>query len=193
MQKPQNIRRILQISVLACAVADAALLLVYLSPWVPSRAEAAARVNSERVQLEILRERVNRLQQLQAHLGRSRQQADELVQSSMRPEGTVFSDVLTEFNRMAQRTRVRASNIAFQPSKETQAGLRQIGITANLEGQYSDVIEFLNAVERSPIFFIVNEISLSEGAGESHEKGVIRLYVQMQTYARAEGEDTSAT
>jgi Tfp pilus assembly protein PilO len=185
MARPRNLRRLLQSAVLICALADVALFLVYVSPLVPSHADATEQVARATTELNLKRTTVSNLQLLKSRIVQSEREARELTGTAMPPEQTVFSDVLQEMDKLAKASHVQAAGIGFDKAKTTTAGLREIGITANVEGQYSDVIEFLNAIERSPIFFIVDEITLTGSRAETGN-GAIRLGVRLETYARVE-------
>ena len=65
--------------------------------------------------------------------------------------------------------------------KDIEAGnLEPIEMQYDLEGSYTDLAKFLNALERDDMFFIINSVTLG---GEPH--GTVRLSVKLETYLKA--------
>jgi type IV pilus assembly protein PilO len=57
-------------------------------------------------------------------------------------------------------------------------GLRKLSIEIALSGDYLQEVKFINALERDPMFFLVDGISLGE------QQGNVRLQLKLETYLR---------
>jgi type IV pilus assembly protein PilO len=61
-----------------------------------------------------------------------------------------------------------------------EGGLEPVEMEWNLEGNYTSLAHFINALERDEMFFIINDISLGGQA-----QGPIKLDMKMETYLKA--------
>jgi len=59
-------------------------------------------------------------------------------------------------------------------------GLRPVQIDAAFTGSYPNMMRFINDLERSKTFFIVNSVSLGESQG-----GDVKLQLKLETYVKA--------
>jgi hypothetical protein len=61
-------------------------------------------------------------------------------------------------------------------------------------GDYANVVQFINGMERSPVFFVIDGVSASMGRANPGEtgpginrEGTIHLLVSLETYVRSDG------
>jgi type IV pilus assembly protein PilO len=59
-------------------------------------------------------------------------------------------------------------------------GLRPVEIEADFSGGYLQLVRFINALERDPLFFIIDSVQLG---GE--QAGVVKLQLKLETYQKA--------
>lgn len=88
------------------------------------------------------------------------------------------------------------------PSTAAQAGNARwqslypgISISVTVEGPYADLRRFLNEVENSRHFIVINAVEL-EGVSDAHSEGgtsLVSLRLDMATYFQREGASTVAT
>lgn len=92
-----------------------------------------------------------------------------------------YSAVSSELGKVASETGVRVSQIAYEPKPAEVPNLQQVIINANLDGDYLQVVKFINALERDRMFFMVDSLTLAQEQG-----GMVRLQVRLETYLRTE-------
>ena len=92
-----------------------------------------------------------------------------------------YSAVSSELGKVASENGVRISGIGYDPKPAEVPNLQQVAINANLDGDYLQVVKFINALERDPMFFMVDSLTLAQEQG-----GVVRLQVRLETYLRAQ-------
>ena len=64
----------------------------------------------------------------------------------------------------------------------TGRNLTQVGLDASVSGDYVNIVKFMNSLQRSPNFYIVESLSLqAEGQGTA---GAMRIGLHMKTYFR---------
>jgi type IV pilus assembly protein PilO len=92
-----------------------------------------------------------------------------------------YSAVSSELGKVAGETGVRVSQISYDPKPAEVPNLQQVIISANLDGDYLQVVKFINALERDHMFFMVDSLTLAQEQG-----GMVRLQVRLETYLRTE-------
>ena len=58
-------------------------------------------------------------------------------------------------------------------------GLHKLSIEIALSGDYLQEVKFINALERDPMFFLIDGITLGE------QQGNVRLQLKLETYLRS--------
>lgn len=178
------LRRKLMLAFFAALAVNLALLFWLFSPQAPSR--AAARQQLERVQLQwmALRGQELQLRQLDQRVHLSQQQVGEIMAAGIPEESQASSKLLTEFSRIATLAQVQIAGAEFQPDKAPRQGLRRIAVTLQVSGGYGSVVRFLNQLERSPMFFLLDQVSVSGAAANTAPSGSVKLDLQLEAYAR---------
>jgi type IV pilus assembly protein PilO len=92
-----------------------------------------------------------------------------------------YSAVSSELGKVATQTGVRVSQISYEPKPADIPNLQQVIMNANLDGDYLQVVKFINALERDRMFFMVDSLTLAQEQG-----GMVRLQVKLETYLRTE-------
>lgn len=180
--------RNLKIAVIACLAADLALLGWLLSPRAPSQAAMQAQVNAARAHYVAMRLQAAQLARLNQRIHISQTQMQELMAQGIPQQEDASSKLLTEISRIAGLSHVVVSGAQFNPDKKAQDGLRRIAISLQVDGPYPGVVGFVNRIERSPMFFIINQISASGAAAVNANRaggGQVKLQVQLEAYEEA--------
>lgn len=191
---PQDVKRILRWSVAVCFALDVVLSAFLLSPWSPSKAAGEQRLSDLTLEYQTVAGKVKTLDRLQGRLRASQKQIESLQQSSMPAEREVSSAVLAEVHRIAESSHVDAEGMSLKPDQKTHEGLRKVEMKVMVTGDYTSVVQFINDIERSPIFFVIDGVSASVGranqggaAAGVNSRGTIHLLVSLETYVQADG------
>lgn len=93
-----------------------------------------------------------------------------------------YSEVLAELGRLTQKTGVRLANVQYpwNPVLSGDYALTELHMDASVSGDYRPIVEFINALERDKMFFLVNGVSLS-----GQQTGTVNLRIRLTTYLRA--------
>lgn len=169
-------RRKLKRALVALLLVDAAVLGLWLSPLVRSpkwRLEAYNQLHSE---LLAKRRQAAAVEGIDGKLERARTDIQRFYEGRL-PERQ--SEIAAELGVLAKRHRVQLSQVSYATEAAELADLSRVEVQAALEGNYVEVIKFINALERDELFFIINSISLDEQQG-----GAVKLQIVMETYTR---------
>jgi type IV pilus assembly protein PilO len=90
-----------------------------------------------------------------------------------------WSVISAELYKLAQENGVGLESIRYQPDDAGLPGLQRVKIETGIKGDYSKIAHFVNAVERSKMLFVINEISLSAQQG-----GTVELRIKFETFLK---------
>ena len=115
---------------------------------------------------------------VQGRVEQARAQIDDFYKTRLANEP---SAVYVELGKLAAANRVRMSGAKYDLSETELPNVQMMSIEATLSGSYVDTIKFINALERSKMFFIVDGVGLDEQQG-----GGVHLSVKLETYVRGQ-------
>jgi type IV pilus assembly protein PilO len=91
-----------------------------------------------------------------------------------------YSAISMNLDRVASETGVKMTAEKYSQKDAAISGLERIEVEADLSGDYLQLVRFINALERSRLFFIVDDVQLG---GE--QSGIVKLQIKLETYLRA--------
>jgi hypothetical protein len=90
------------------------------------------------------------------------------------------SAISSDLGKIAAGTGVRVSSVKYGQKDAPIEGLQRVEVEADLSGDYLQLVRFINALERSKLFFIVDELQLG-----SQQAGIVKLQIKLETYLRS--------
>lgn len=90
-----------------------------------------------------------------------------------------YSAISTDLDKIAAESGVRVSSERYAQKDAEVASLDRVEIEADVSGDYVPLAKFINALERSRLFFIIDGLDLG---GE--QTGSVRLHIKIETYLR---------
>lgn len=91
-----------------------------------------------------------------------------------------YSAISTDLDKTGAETGVKVSGERYGEKDAPIDGLQLVQISAEVSGEYLQLVKFVNALERSRLFFKVNSLQLGAEQGGS----VIKLQITLETYLR---------
>jgi type IV pilus assembly protein PilO len=91
------------------------------------------------------------------------------------------SAIATELGKLAEQSKIRITQATYENKPSDMPNLTEVDIGANLEGDYTGLVKFINGMERDKMFFIVESVGLS---GDQSGGGV-RLALRAQTFLKS--------
>ena len=120
-----------------------------------------------------------RLNKFRAELPTDEKQWDEFFTTHFRPAGAGYSAVSEDLGQLSHSAGLRTDTISFHQHPPDARGLMEIEITTAVEGDYESLVNFLDKLEHSDHFYVLDGLSLA-----SSNAGKIRLNIQLRTYFR---------
>ena len=174
----QHRKAIVRWSLLVILVLDVALAVVNYkldqSPHV-----APAELNRLAMLEKSYRADNARLDKFRAELPADEKQWDEFFTTHFRPAGAGYSAVSEDLGQLSHSAGLRTDTIMFHQHSPDARGLMQIDIATAVEGDYESLVSFLNKLEHSDHFYVLDSLALA-----SSSAGKLRLNLQLRTYFR---------
>jgi Type II secretion system (T2SS), protein M subtype b len=160
---------------LAADVALAAAL------WQAARDPQAMRSQRDRlaVQGKLLRADVERGEKIRASLPQIGKDCDAFYHDDFLDSRTGYSAISEDLGDIVSKAGLRSSGLTFTRKDVPDRGVTEITIKTGVQGDYPALIKFINSLERSKNFYLLDDLHL-----ESSNTGGIRLNLTLRTFFR---------
>jgi Tfp pilus assembly protein PilO len=120
-----------------------------------------------------------RLERFKTELPADEKQWDEFFTTHFHPAGAGYSAISEDLGALSRSAGLRSDAVSFHQHPADARGLMQVDITTAVEGDYDGLIQFLNKLEHSDNFYVLDDLTLATSS-----VGKLRLNVQLRTYFR---------
>lgn len=120
-----------------------------------------------------------RLERFRTELPADEKEWDSFFTTHFHPATAGYSAISEDLGQLSTSAGLRADNISFHQHSPDARGLMQIDISTAVEGDYDSLIQFLNKLEHSDNFYVLDSLSLASGS-----VGKVRLNLQLRTFFR---------
>ncbi|HET8547770.1 MAG TPA: hypothetical protein VFL57_07200 [Bryobacteraceae bacterium] len=153
------------------------------SPVGGSAEEIDAQIAAVRAQIEQRRMAVDRLRTISSRVEQGRSATDEFMLSHFMTRRTASSTIVSELIRVAKESgmKAREHSFAFDPIEGTE-DLTMMTVTGTYEGTYGDLLQFINRLDKSARFLIIDTLTASPAQGT----GNLTISIRMNTFVREE-------
>ena len=150
--------------------------------WETSR-EAPGEMRAERDRLvdqeRLLKADVERGNKIRASLPQVGRDCQKFYQQSFLDNAIGYSSIESDLGAIAAKAGLKTSGFSFSREDIKDRGVTEMTITTSVDGNYPSVIEFINGLERSKNFYLLNNLSLTSASA-----GGIKLQLELHTYFR---------
>jgi Tfp pilus assembly protein PilO len=169
-------RRKVKIALATMALVDLVAIAIYFSPLIGSEARRQAHLQQLWQELQQKTREVTPLRGLDKKIPFAQKQIEQFYKQRFPSEDSDISDSL---GKLANDSGVKIGSFKYAMKDPEELGLRRVEIDADLDGGYLQLVRFINSLERSPTFFLVNSVQLGGEQG-----GIVRLQMKMETYLK---------
>ena len=169
------------LGVLVLANIIAALLA--FKPWGGSAEDLARQRQDLRQQLATMQARLAKTKALVTKAQRARQEGDHFLAEYTTDRRTTFSTILSELDRVAREAGVQTRPLSteLQPVEGSES-LFQLSINAAYEGNYASFAKFVNLLDRSPKFLIIE--SMQAQPQQTNAGDLLNVTIKLDTFVR---------
>ena len=179
MKKFRNLLSLLNLHIAAVAlllILNLVLGVRLFLAWSTLRAAGPDQIQQRQTAYRALQLEMSPLKGLPQKVDLSRTKADEFYAARF---PAAYSTISSAVNDLATKNSVRLTNLAYSP-RPALPGLIELRLDASLSGEYAPLMHFINGLERSKTFFLINGLTLTGSQG-----GLVNLRLRLITYLRA--------
>lgn len=145
-----------------------------------SQAQLTRRVELLRAEKKRVEANLTETETIRQKLPQIERDCDRFLAEDLLSSSTGYSDVVADLGAIAKQSGFRASGIRFQQKDLPKRGVTEVAVAAVIEGDYPGLVRFINGLERSKNFYLLDSLALASGLSGSN----IRLNVSLRTYFR---------
>lgn len=131
---------------------------------------------------DLLRADITRAQDIRTKIPAIQQDCDRF-EESLYPTSKGYSSVSAELDALANKSGLLIESSGFHQTEIKGRDLEQIEIETSVEGSYSQVVRFLNGLQRSPNVYAVDALEAKNDAAPGGQ-GHVRVSMHIKTYFR---------
>ncbi len=169
-----------RIALAVLLAADALLVYANWSSTDAASRAAVAQLQNLRSEHKLLEADVRRVSAIRDRLSEVQRDADKFYADEFLPAGKGYSSIIADLSKISKSSGLGTSNVQFKERTLETRGVTEITVTATVEGQYVSLVRFINGLERSSNFYLLDGLTLASSTG-----GNIKLNLQLRTYFRA--------
>jgi type IV pilus assembly protein PilO len=144
--------------------------------WSTLRTAGVDQLQQQQTAYRALQLEMSPLRGLPQKVSLSRTQADTFYTARF---PNAYSTISATINDLATKNSVRLTSLAYTPTRALP-GLAELRMDASLSGEYAPLMHFINGLERSKTFFLINGLTLTGSQG-----GLVNLRLRLITYLHA--------
>ena len=145
-----------------------------------SAEDLAEQMRSKQRELEQQLKRAERSRNLVAKVQQAKIEGDKFLVEATVEQRTAYSKLIEEMNKMATESGMRPKEFSMLP--DLVAGsetLEQLTISANFEGNYASLVKFVNLLDKSSRFLIIESMQASP-----QSTGALSVSLKLDTFIR---------
>lgn len=169
-------RHKLKVAVIVMLAVDAVAAVLFFSPLVGSSASRKEELQRLTIEQRQKTRQVEPLRGLDKKVALAKSEIDQFYRERIPTRESVISD---EMGKLASQNGVKLGQVKYETKEQQEVGLIPVFMEANCQGDYLHVVRFVNALERSKTFFLVNTVVLGDAQG-----GTVKLQMKLESYLR---------
>jgi type IV pilus assembly protein PilO len=125
---------------------------------------------------------------LAANIDRGKADGEKFLASYMTPRRTAYSTIVGELNQMAQTAGMEkpSGNNSLNPIPGSD-DLDMMSITLSAEGKYANLVKFINLLDRSPRFLIIESLTVTPRA----KSDILTVNFKLDTFVKDDKDGIS--
>lgn len=158
---------------------DALLLYANWSSTDASSKAAAAQLAPLQAQKQLYGADVRRVSDIRGRLSDVQHNAENFYGDEFLARDSGYSTIIGDLNEISKTSGLRTTSVTFKERPLETRGVTEVTVNATVEGDYVSVVRFINGMERSDNFYLLDSLGLASSTG-----GSIKLNLQLRTYFR---------
>ena len=178
-------KRIILVAVVLLVLADVGLAAysweLASAPHAPNEEFAAqAKLHS------LLKQSIDNAQKIRDNIPAIQKDCDHFEQA-LSPASSGYSAVRTELGAVARKSGIQLADLSFKQTEIPNRGMTEVAVDATVNGNYKNVIGFLNGLQRSANLYEVDALTLGSENANQVSANIIKVALHLKTYFRTAG------
>lgn len=146
--------------------------------------ETQAEVRNTQRQLAAVQSHLTTARSLSSKVVQARSAGDQFLTTYMTDRRNTYSTVLAELNRIAVEAGMKSKEKALPPLDpiEGSDNLSIMTVTANYEGAYPQLVKFVNLLDKSQRFIIIESLQAAPQQGAN----TLNISIRVNTFVRGD-------
>jgi Tfp pilus assembly protein PilO len=164
-----------------------ALVLLFDAALIAANYRLTASPEATSDQLRLLRRRrdlmaadIRRATDIRKSLPDVETQSTAFYQRDLRSAGAGYSSVSADLGKLAHDAGLEITSTHYRLKNLDKRGVDEVSISVSMTGAYPSLVSFINGLERSGSFYLLDSLSL-----DSSSEGKLRLSLELRTYFRS--------
>ena len=148
------------------------------SPQTPQR-----EFDEQNTKLGVLRGDIKSAQSIKDNMPLTRSDCDKF-EKSLPVESASSSAIASEFDEIAKKSNLKIDAYTAHQKEIANRGVAEVSIEATVTGDYGSVVRFVNGLQRSQRFYVLDGLALATDTQSQAATGPIRVGLHVRTYFR---------
>ena len=143
---------------------------------------SAQQMNLEKLKLKTMRADIEFAEKSEANFPKAVKDCDQF-ENNLPQALTASSTISGELSEISRKAGVQLTDIKYGDKQIEGRNITQREMDADITGDYSSFIKFLNGLQKSSNYYVVDSLDLGP---ESNAPNLIRVKIHMRTFFRSE-------
>lgn len=139
--------------------------------------------DAQAIKLGVLNNDIQSAQYIKNNMPATRKDCEKFEQS-LPASITGYSSLTSELDEVAKKSGLQIVTLTNRQKDLPNRGMAEVTIEATVSGDYGSVVRFLNGLQRSQRFYVVDALALATDAQTQAASGPIRVALHLRTYFR---------
>jgi Tfp pilus assembly protein PilO len=142
-----------------------------------------AEFDEQNTKLGVLRGDIKSAQSIKDNMPLTRSDCEKF-EKSLPVTSASSSAIASEFDDIAKKSNLKIDTLTSHPKEIADRGITEFSIEATVTGDYGSVVRFVNGLQRSQRFYVLDGLTLATDAQNQAAQGPIRVALHLRTYFR---------
>ncbi|HEY4839505.1 MAG TPA: GspMb/PilO family protein [Candidatus Acidoferrales bacterium] len=133
-----------------------------------------------RIRRDLMTADIRRAEAIRASLPAVQTETAGFMEKDLRPTGAWSSTITDDLGALAKESGLLLTTSHFREKSIDKRGVDEITISVTMQGAYPSLVSFINALERSKNFYLLDSLTLDTGS-----EGTLKLNLELRTYFRS--------
>jgi type IV pilus assembly protein PilO len=132
--------------------------------------------------LDILRADIKRAQDIQAYMPHIQSDCDTFEKDHLFTANAGYSSVTADIGAISKKAALQIDDLTFRQKEIPNRKITEVAIDATVSGDYKNIVEFVNGLQRSKNIYALESLSLASEVQSA--SGMLKVALHMRTYFR---------